>query len=87
MRGDGGAELTGYDSASVSCLGSMHMKPDQTVYRKHQPGMFSLAPFRILLQFVIDCFILLQRSCPVLCINILLERNCRLHSCVRIKQR
>lgn len=28
---DGRAELTGYDLASISCLGSVYMKPDQTV--------------------------------------------------------
>lgn len=31
MRGDGRAELTGYDLASISCLGCIYMKPDQAV--------------------------------------------------------
>lgn len=32
MRGDGRAELTSYDFASISCGGSVYMKPDETVF-------------------------------------------------------
>lgn len=31
MRGDERAELAGYDFSSISCLGSIYVKPDQTV--------------------------------------------------------
>lgn len=58
--------------------------------RIHEPrldcGNGSQRCFHISLQFVVDCLILFQQNCPVLCINILSEHNSRDCSRVRIKE-